>query len=190
MTLLKPGKTATSTWKIARFPRSAWLSRSNVMSLYRAQLKKMDHVGKDRFLSQRLLSIGTDNSWFNAQVIPREPAWVPVQNANYVWYSGNLSAENAIISTSFTISQQRRVVNATFFISIDNYGIVIINGVPLLYDGPQNTPSFFNPGRTFNVRRFLRRGRNDIVIIAFNFGGARSASNPAGVAARLDIQLS
>ncbi|MFC5450449.1 hypothetical protein [Paenibacillus aestuarii] len=189
MKLLKPEK-AASTWKVVRLPRSAGLSRSKVMSMYRAQLKKMNRVGKDRFLSQRLLSIGTDNSWFNAQVIPREPAWVPVQNANYVWFSGNLSADNAVISTRFTLSQQRRIVNASFFISVDNYAIVIINGVPLLYDGPQNTPAFFNPGRTFNVRRFLRRGRNDIVIIAFNFVGARSVSNPAGVAARLDIQLS
>ncbi|WP_156390062.1 hypothetical protein [Paenibacillus sp. Root444D2] len=111
-------------------------------------------------------------------------------NANYVWYSGNLSAENAVISTRFSLSQRRSILAASLFLSVDNYAVVIINGVPVVYDAPQNTPPFYNTGRTFNVRRFLRQGRNDIVIIAFNFGGPRSDAAPAGVAARLDIQLS
>ncbi|NEW07576.1 hypothetical protein GK047_16335 [Paenibacillus sp. SYP-B3998] len=88
------------------------------------------------------------------------------------------------------MSQRRSILAASLFLSVDNYAVVIINGVPLLFDGPTNTPLNFNPGRTFNVRQFLCRGRNDIVIIAFNFGGPRSPSNPAGVAARLNIRLS
>ncbi|MCY9668159.1 hypothetical protein M5X11_25095 [Paenibacillus alginolyticus] len=101
-----------------------------------------------------------------------------------------MSAENAVISTRFSLSQRRAILAATLFLSVDNFAVVIINGVPVVYDAPQNTPSFYNTGRTFDVRRFLRRGRNDIVIIAFNFGGPRSDANPAGVAARLDIRLS
>ena len=100
------------------------------------------------------------------------------------------ASENAIISKTFTLSQRRSILSASLFLSVDNYAVVIINGVPLLFHGPTNATSNFNPGRTFNIRRFLRRGRNDIVIIAFNFGGARSASNPAGVAARLRIRQS
>ncbi|MDD9270574.1 hypothetical protein ACFPES_26315 [Paenibacillus sp. GCM10023248] len=176
--------------RIVRLPKSAGLPRAKAMQLYRTQLRKFHKPGSGRFISQTTVSIGTDNSWFNAQIIPRDPAWVQVPNANYVWYSGNLNSENAIISTRFTLSQRRAILSASLFLSVDNYAVVIINGVPLLFDGPQNTPSFYNPGRTFDVRRFLRRGRNDVVIIAFNFGGPRSATMPAGVAARFDIRLS
>ncbi|PZD93621.1 hypothetical protein DNH61_23690 [Paenibacillus sambharensis] len=45
-------------------------------------------------------------------------------------------------------------------------------------------------GRNFNIVRFLQRGPNSIIIIAFNFGGPHNHQNPAGVAARLDIRLS
>lgn len=188
--MMQKQRIAGKPTRIVRLPKSAGLPRAKAMLLYRAQLKKFHKPGSGAFISQRTVSIGTDNSWFNAQIIPRDPAWVPVTNANYVWYSGNLNSENAIISQRFTLSQRRAILSASLFLSVDNYAVVIINGVPLLFDGPQNTPSFYNPGRTFDVRRFLRRGRNDVVIIAFNFGGPRSAAMPAGVAARFDIRLS
>lgn len=175
--------------KVIRLPRSAGMSKSKIMSIYRAQLKKF-HQKSTPVITQRTVSIGTDNSWFNAAIIPRNPDWVPVTNANYVWYSGNLSDQKAVISTRFTLSQRRRLLGASLFLSVDNYAVVLINGVPLVYDGPTNSPANFNPGRTFNVLNFLRRGRNDIVIVAFNFGGPRTPANPAGVAARLDIRQS
>jgi hypothetical protein len=75
-------------------------------------------------------------------------------------------------------------------LSVDNYAVVLINGRIVVYDAPQNTPAFFNPGRNFNITSFLRRGFNDIVIVAFNFTGPRSPADPAGVAARLNIRLS
>ncbi|MBD0381953.1 hypothetical protein [Paenibacillus sedimenti] len=189
MTQMRPRSNAIPK-RIVRLPRSAGLPKSKLMSMYYAQLRLMNKRLRVPFITQRTISIGTDNSWFNAQIIPRDPAWVPVTNANYVWYSGNLNSDNAIISTRFNLSQRRAILSGSLFLSVDNYAVVIINGVPVVFDGPQNTPSFFNPGRTFDVRRFLRRGRNNIVIIAFNFGGPRSTANPAGVAARLDIQLS
>lgn len=176
--------------RLIKLPKSAGMPKCEAMKLYRAQLRKYHNTGSGNFITQRTVSIGTDNSWFNAQVINRDPAWVSVPNANYVWYSGNLNSENAIISTRFTLSQRRAILSASLFLSVDNYAVVIINGVPLVFDGPQNTPSFYNTGRTFDVINFVRRGRNDIVIIAFNFGGQRSAANPAGVAARLDLRLS
>jgi hypothetical protein len=176
--------------KVVRLPRSAGMPKNKIMALYSSHIKKLYANQKSIFISQRTVSIGTDNSWFNAQVIPRDPAWVNVVNANYVWYSGNLSSPNAIISRRFTLSTRRRILSASLFLSVDNYAVVIINGVPLLFDGPTNAVSNFNPGRTFNIRGFVRRGRNDIVIIAFNFGGDRSAQNPAGVAARIDIRQS
>lgn len=175
--------------KVVRLPKTAGMSKSKALAIYRAQVKKLD-TKRAPVITQRTISIGTDNSWFNAQVIERNPDWVPVVNANYVWYSGNLSRENAIISTRFTLSQRRRILSASLFLAVDNYATVIINGVPLVFDAPNNDPVNFNPGRSFNITRFLRRGRNDIVIIAFNFGGPRSVINPAGVAARLDIRQS
>ncbi|RAV00550.1 hypothetical protein [Paenibacillus sp. YN15] len=175
--------------KIIRRPRSAGLPKSQLMEMYRNQVKKF-HTARTPVITQRTISIGTDGNWFNAAVIERHPDWVAVANANYVWYSGNLSRENAIVSTRFTLSQQRRILSASLFLAVDNYATVIINGVPLVYDGPTNQTSNFNPGRTFNIASFLRRGRNDVVIIAFNFEGARTAASPAGVAARLDIRQS
>ncbi|MFM9327799.1 hypothetical protein [Paenibacillus mesotrionivorans] len=175
--------------KIIRRPRSAGLPKSRLMEMYREQVKKF-HTARTPVITQRTVSIGTDSSWFNAAVIDRNPDWVPVTNASYVWYSGNLSRENAIVSTRFTLSQRRRILSASLFLAVDNYATVIINGVPLVYDAPTNQTSNFNPGRTFNIGSFLRRGRNDVVIIAFNFEGARTPANPAGVAARLDIRQS
>lgn len=168
--------------------RPVKLSRSRIMSIYRSQVKKMHAVKKAPLISQRNVVIGTDNTWFNATVIPRNPAWVPVNNASYVWNSRNLNSQSAIISTTFRLSTRRDILSARLFLSVDNYATVLINGVPVVDDVPQNTPSFFNPGRTFRVGRFLRRGTNDIVIVAFNFESG--GTQPAGVAARLNIRLS
>ncbi|NQX62832.1 hypothetical protein [Paenibacillus qinlingensis] len=189
--MMNKQRIAGKSSRIVRLPRSAGIPKMKANLIYLAQLKKHNKLGKGRlFPNQTTISIGTDNSWFNAQEISREPGWIPVVNASYVWLSGNLNSENAVISTRFSLSQLRSIRSASLLLSIDNYAVVIINGAPLVYDAPQNTPSFYNTGRSFNIRRFLRRGRNDIVIIAFNFGGPRSVSNPAGVAARLDIRLS
>lgn len=174
--------------KTIRLPKKAGIPLVKLMSVYRSHVKELHSRTKPVTISQTTQTIGTDNSWFNAQIIPTASSWVPVTNTNYVWYSGDLTRDNAIISKTFQISG--RISSATLFLSVDNYATVIINGVPLVFDGPTSGASNYNPGRTFTITRFLRRGRNDIVIIAFNYGGARSASNPAGVAARLDISLS
>lgn len=175
--------------RLVRLPKSAGMPRSKAMLLYRTQLRKHHKPGSGRFLSQRTVSIGTDNSWFNAQIIPATPRGCPLLTPT-MFGTPAANGENAIISTRFTLAQNRAILGASLFLSVDNYAVVIINGVPLLFDGPQNTPSFFNPGRTFDIRRFVRRGRNDVVIIAFNLGGPRTTEMPAGVAARLDFRLS
>ena len=165
-------------------------SRSKIMTLYRAHIKRLHARKRPVLISQRNVVIGTDDEWFNAAIIDRNPAWVPVTNASYVWNVNDLSSERAIVSTSFRLPLARNILSARLFLAVDNFAIVIINGIPVINDNPQNNPAFFNPGRDMGVRRFLRRGINDIAIIAFNFGGARSAANPAGVAARLNIRLS
>lgn len=176
--------------RVIVLPRSAGITTSKVMSLYRAHTRKYHAKQAQVIISQRNVVIGTDDTWFNAQSIDRDPAWVVVNGARYVWNSRNLNSDVAIISRRFRLSARRAIISGSLFLSVDNYAVVLINGLIVQFDNPQNTPSFFNPGRTFNIRRFLRRGLNDIVIIAFNFGGPRSATNPAGVAARLDIRLS
>ncbi|WP_248928525.1 hypothetical protein [Paenibacillus hamazuiensis] len=176
--------------KIIRLPKSAGMPRSKVMAIYRERIKKHRAQPAPIVISQRNVVIGTDNTWFNAQTIDRNPAWVQVDNARYVWSARNLSSQTAIISRTFRLSTRRSILSGRLFLSVDNYATVIINGLIVQFDDPQANTSFFNPGRTFNITRFLRRGRNDIVIIAFNFGGDRSPSNPAGVAARLNIRLS
>ncbi|OAB42377.1 hypothetical protein [Paenibacillus glacialis] len=168
------------------------ITRSTAMVMYRKQLSRFhkNKAGNNIIITQRNVVIGTDDTWFNAQEIDRNPAWVQVPDASYVWSSRDLGAEVAVVSKQFTLSSRRRVRNASLLLSVDNYAIVLINGRFVVYDTPQATVSFFNPGRTFDVRRFLRRGQNDIVIIAFNFGGRRTIDNPAGVAARLSIRQS
>lgn len=168
--------------------KAAKLPRSKVMALYRAQVRKMRAAGHPALISQRNVVIGTNNTWFNAAIIQRNPAWVPVNNASYVWSANNLASQRAIVSTTFRLSARRAILRARLFLSVDNYAIVLINGIPVVDDQPQDRTAFFNPGRTFDVARFLRRGLNDVVIIAFNFEGPRDA--PAGVAARLNIRLS
>lgn len=168
--------------------RSTKMTISRVMSMYRSHVARLRAAQKPVAITQTTTIIGTDNSWFNAQVINRDPAWVRVNNASYVWSARNLSSDNAIISRRFTIS--RNVLSARLTLSVDNYAVVFVNGRNILFDSPQNNPAFFTSVRRFNIRPHLRRGTNDIVIIAFNFGGPRSATNPAGVAARLNIRLS
>ncbi|PYI53313.1 hypothetical protein [Paenibacillus flagellatus] len=177
--------------KVARPHQKAGMTKSKAMSIYRARVAKHQRVQAPPVISQVNVVIGTDNTWSNAQAIDRNPAWVPVNNARYVWSARNLSDNNAIISRRFQLSTRRSIIRGRLFLSVDNYAVVIINGFIVQFDSPQETTSFFNPGRTFNITRFLRRGTNDIVIIAFNSNGApRSDSNPAGVAARLNIRLS
>lgn len=168
------------------------VTRAAAMVMYNKQVARFhkNQAKKNIIITQRNVVIGTDDSWFNAQEIERNPAWVQVEDASYVWNSRDLGSEVAVISKRFTLSSRRRIERANLFVSVDNYVIVLINGRNVVFDDPQANASFFNPGRTFNVRRFLQRGNNDIVIIAFNFGGRRTASNPAGVAAKLTIRQS
>lgn len=176
--------------KIIKLPRSAGMSATQVRELYKSHIKKYHKRSNRTVISQRNVVIETDDTWFNAEPIPRDPAWVQVNDADYLWNSRDLGSNVAIVSRPFRLSLRRAILSASLLLSVDNYAVVLINGRTVVFDAPQNTPSFFNPGRTFNVRRFLRRGNNDIVIVAFNFGGGRSVTNPAGVAARLRIQLS
>lgn len=181
-------KSAAIPKKIIRLPKSARMPRSKVMSLYKSHVNRAHK--NQAVISQRNVVIGTNDTWFNALVINRDPAWVPVANASYLWSVRDPNSQFAVVSRRFTLSSRRAIQSGNLFLSVDNYAVVVINGRIVVYDAPQNTPSFFNPGRNFNIRRFLRRGLNNIVIIAFNFGGPRSTSNPAGVAARLNIRLS
>lgn len=175
--------------KVIRLPKSSGMPRSKIMALYKSRVSRL-HSQKTVVISQRNVVIGTDDSWINARVIERNPAWVEVNNADYVWSARNLSSQFAVISRRFNLSTRRNILAGNLFLSVDNYAVVLINGRIVVHDAPQNTPAFFNPGRNFNIVNFLRRGFNDIVIIAFNFTGPRSPSDPAGVAARLNIRLS
>jgi hypothetical protein len=175
--------------RIIRLPKSAGMPKSKVMSIYRAEVNRL-HNKQSAVISQRNVTIGTDDRWANGLVINRDPAWVQVADADYLWSSRDPNGAFAVVSRRFTLSSRRSILSGSMFLSVDNYAVVIINGRIVVYDAPQNTPAFFNPGRTFNIRSFLRRGFNTIVIVAFNFGAPRSPSNPAGVAARLNIRLS
>ncbi|KON95846.1 hypothetical protein AF333_10475 [Aneurinibacillus migulanus] len=139
--------------------------------------------------------IGTDESWFNAIEISRESFWVPTNTAKWVWGANDPFGAAAVVSRRFRIRRVRDVINATLFFAVDNYGVVLINGRPVINDIKQNTPRFFMNGRTIDISDFLRSGVNDIVIVGFNFGGPgtgfdlpRSATNPAGILARLTIE--
>lgn len=146
---------------------------------------KHDH---DHDKKTRTVVIVTNNEWANAQPIARNPAWVVIEGAEYVWNSLDLNAASAVISRTFSLPK-KRIRNATLRLSLDNYGSVLINGAFVVNDLAQDNPPFYNPGRTFDVRPFLRNGANDIVIAGFNFGGTSTPTNPAGIAARLEIEL-
>lgn len=115
--------------------------------------------------------IGTDESWFNAIEIPREPFWVPPNTAKWVWGANDPFGAAAVVSRRFRIRRVRDVISATLFFAVDNYGVVLINGRPVINDIKQETPRFFTNGRTIDISDFLRNGINDIVTVGFNFGG-------------------
>jgi DNA polymerase III psi subunit len=141
-------------------------------------------------ISQRTRRISTNRNWVNALEIERNPAWVaPRSGESYVWGRNDPNGPAAVVARRFTIRND--IVRANLFLSVDNFAIVIINGRSVVIDNPQANVSFFNPGRSFNIRRFLRRGTNDIVIAAFNFpsNANRSRDNPAGVLARIEFEL-
>lgn len=141
-------------------------------------------------ISQRTRRISTNRNWVNALEIERNPAWVaPQAGESYVWGRNDPNGPAAVVARRFTIRDD--IERASLFLSVDNFAIVLINGRSVVIDNPQGNVAFFNPGRTFNIRRFLRRGTNDIVIAAFNFpsNANRSGDNPAGVLARIEIEL-
>jgi len=183
-------KKALGTKKAVRPAKRRSVSTARIMAIYKGHVQRYGKApAKNVTISQRNITIGTNSDWSNATVIDRNPAWAAIEGADYVWSSRDPNAEFAVISERFNLSRNRDIERGRLTLAVDNYAVVLINGRIVVYDTPQATQSFFNPGREFNVRRFLRRGRNDIVIIAFNFGGPRSTNNPAGVAARLDIRL-
>ncbi|MDO7907688.1 hypothetical protein Q5741_14855 [Paenibacillus sp. JX-17] len=152
--------------------------------------QKQLNTQKSVVITRRTRRIGTDRNWVNAIEIERNPAWVaPQSGESYVWGQNDPNGPAAVIARRFTIRND--VQRASLFLAVDNFAIVLINGRSVLIDNPQANNSFFNPGRTFNIRKFLRSGSNDIVIAAFNFpsNANRSADNPAGVLARLEIEL-
>ncbi|MFC7677379.1 hypothetical protein [Paenibacillus sp. GCM10028914] len=141
-------------------------------------------------VNQRTRRISTNRSWVNALEIERNPAWVaPQAGESYVWGRNDPNGPAAVVARRFTIRDD--IESASLFLAVDNFAIVLINGRSVVIDNPQGNVSFFNPGRSFNIRRFLRRGTNDIVIAAFNFpsNANRSGDNPAGVLARIEIAL-
>ncbi|NHW35569.1 hypothetical protein GQF04_13290 [Paenibacillus aceris] len=138
-------------------------------------------------------TISTNSSWTNAIQIDRNPAWVaPQAGESYVWGRNDSNGPAAVVARRFTLNRDLdEIDNATLFLSVDNFAIVLINGRAVVIDNPQNNVSFFSSGRTFDIVRFLRRGRNDIVIAGFNFpsNANRSVNNPAGILARIQIDL-
>lgn len=139
-------------------------------------------------VNQRTRRISTNRSWVNALEIERNPAWVaPQAGESYVWGRNDPNGPAAVVARRFTIRDD--IESASLFLAVDNFAIVLINGRSVVIDSPQGNVSFFNPGRSFNIRGFLRRGTNDIVIAAFNFpsNANRSVDNPAGVLARIEI---
>lgn len=148
------------------------------------------NVKKPYVISQRTKTISTNSDWVNALEIERNPAWVaPRSGESYVWGSNDPNGPAAVVARRFRINDD--IKHARLFLAVDNFAIVIINGRSVVIDNPQANVSFFNPGRSFNVKRFLRRGRNDIIIAAFNFpsNANRNETNPAGVLARIEIEL-
>jgi hypothetical protein len=139
----------------------------------------------------QIRTISTNGSWLNAFEIERNPAWVaPRAGESYVWGANDPNGPAAVVARRFTINRSIiGIRSASLFLAVDNFAIVLINGRSVVIDNPQNNVSFFNPGRSFNIRRFLRRGTNDIVIAGFNFppNENRSANNPAGILARITI---
>jgi hypothetical protein len=134
--------------------------------------------------------ISTDGSWVNAHEIGTERQWVkPQYGESYVWGESDEYGPAAVAAKTFKV-KLKKIKHATLFLSVDNYGIVLINGVPVIIDNPQDTLAYYNPGRTFNISLFLREGENDIVIAGFNYpsNAIRSVGNPAGILARIEIQ--
>jgi hypothetical protein len=134
--------------------------------------------------------ISTDGSWVNA--LENEPieAWVqPREGEAYVWGASDSIGPAAVVAKTFKV-HSGKIKKATLFLAVDNYAIVLINGVPVLIDEPQDTLAFYNPGRTFHIEPFLQKGENNIVIAGFNSpsNANRSVGNPAGILARIEIK--
>ncbi|RTE05836.1 hypothetical protein [Paenibacillus whitsoniae] len=134
--------------------------------------------------------IATDASWVNALEIAPNGAWVqPGPGEHYVWGANDPTGPAAVVAKRFEV-KSKKVEKATLFLSVDNYAIVLINGLPVVIDAPQDNRDFYNPGRMFNISHFLHHGENDIVIAGFNYPqtSGRSDRNPAGILARIEIK--
>ncbi|MBB6634780.1 hypothetical protein [Cohnella thailandensis] len=185
-------KLVKSTAKRTRVPaKRVTISAAKVKQLIASAQRSLS-AQKPVVISQNR-TIVTNGNWVNALPITRNPAWVaPQPSGSYLWGSNDPNGPAAVVARRFTINRDLDEIDtANLFLAVDNFAIVLINGRSVVIDSPQGNVSFFNPGRTFNILRFLRRGSNNIVIAAFNFpsNANRSDSNPAGVFARITIQF-
>ncbi|MNQ84592.1 hypothetical protein D3C85_997260 [compost metagenome] len=133
--------------------------------------------------------ISTNGDWINAIENEPVPQWVqPREGEAYVWGASDSIGPAAVVAKTFKVDH-KKIKKATLFLAVDNYAIVLINGVPVLIDEPQDTLAFYNPGRTFHIEPFLNKGENNIVIAGFNSpsNANRSVGNPAGILARIEI---
>jgi hypothetical protein len=133
--------------------------------------------------------ITTKGGWVNAFEIAPFPAWVqPQPGEYYVWGENDPYGPAAVVAQTFKV-HSKHIKEATLFLAVDNYAIVLINGAPVVIDPPQDTLAFYNPGRYFDIKQYLRKGYNDIVIAGFNSpsNANRSIGNPAGILARIEI---
>jgi hypothetical protein len=177
--------------KKVQTPRKTGISASSIRKMMNGAQRTLN--AQRPVVVQQSRTISTNSSWVNAIQIERNPAWVaPRSGESYVWGSNDPNGPAAVVARRFTFNKDLdEIDNATLFLSVDNFAIVFINGRAVVIDSPQGNASFFNPGRTFAIKRFLRKGSNDIVIAAFNFpsNSNRSESNPAGVLARIRIKF-
>jgi hypothetical protein len=139
-----------------------------------------------------VIEIYTDKTWTGASEISAQSAWYKPTVGSWVW-STDTKSDKAFITKEFTINDPRKIIQASLFFAVDNYGEVTINGKTLFKDQRANNTTYFNPGRTFKIDKDLFQRKNSVIIEGFNYGFVQetepsSSSNPAGIYAKITIQ--
>lgn len=137
--------------------------------------------------------VTTDNTWDNAAAANCSTWIKPTEGGNYIWAKDNPASMHCATFKTFNINTTGQLINATLFLSVDNYGSVFINGMPVTVDDPTDQPANYKTGRYFifdqaDCEKYFVAGKNVITILAYNYAPTgNTAGNPAGVYATLSV---
>ena len=106
-------------------------------------------------------TIYSDESWDNAVICTYSPPTNPIPGAEWIWEAG--WPESCIVNKTINIDDN--LISANLEIAVDNFYILYVNGIEI---GRKDDNPSWDRVDTYNIKRNLKSGTNDISVEAWN----------------------